>query len=123
MERLIGPAKWLTDALKHDPGQRSLADVTARIAAGDAQLWTGKRCAVVTEWIIYPNRKAVNVWLMGGDIKELLGPMLERIEAWATEQGASEIFGGASWRPGWLKTLRKAGFEPQWIMVSKELTR
>lgn len=114
---------WIEAALAKDPGGRSIDEVRAYVAAGEAQLWPGERCAAVTEWFEFPRFRGLNVWLMGGDIKELLGPVLERITTYARLHGATRLYGGAYDRPGWRKALGRVGFEPQWTVFTKELAQ
>jgi hypothetical protein len=123
LETWVRCKPWIEAALRHNDGGYAPADVWARIEAGRAQFWPGARCAVVTEWMSSPRRNTLNIWLMGGDLEELLGPMLTAIEAWAVANDAEQIVGGAYDRPGWIKALGRAGFNPKWIMFSKELSR
>lgn len=112
---------YIEDALAHSGATHVIEDVEAGIERGELHFWGGRRCAVVTEWLIYPRAKRLNIWLMGGDLRELLGPMLHAVEAWAKENGATELVGGAVNRTGWERALAASGFAPRWIMLSKEL--
>jgi hypothetical protein len=113
--------RFIEDGLQHDAGERTIDEVAAFILADEAQFWPGARCAVVTEWFHFPRFKALNIWLMGGDLRELCGPVLERIAAYATDNGARQLFGGAYDRPGWGRALQASGFEPRWTVFSKDL--
>ena len=61
-----------------------------------------KNSAMVTEFVIFPQNKAMNLLLCGGDYKEL-EEMLPSIEAF--EAGCKRLYGGG--RKGWLQTKTK----------------
>jgi hypothetical protein len=106
-------------ALTHAGGTHDIDDVAALIARGRAHFWPGERCAVVTEFFDYPRLKACNLWLLGGDLRELMR-MRPVIEAWARAQGCSRMLGGGP-RRGWGRLLAPLGYRPDWIIYRKEL--
>lgn len=98
--------QWLVPAL--EGGRRTMADVARAIGEGKAQLWPGKACAMVTEVHTFPTGKALQVWLAGGDMAELMA-MQAGVEAWGRLVGCSEVI--IEGRKGWERTLKPAGFE------------
>lgn len=110
---------WLMAALEHDGGFNTIEDVETRIAAGDAHFWPGKRAAGVTEFMAFPRCKALNFWLVGGDLDELLDHMMPAAEAWARTQGCTKTV--AFGRRGWKPKLAERGFSEGWTVFVKEL--
>jgi hypothetical protein len=96
----------------------SVADVCALVERGDAHLWIGKRCVIVTEFFVAPRLKALNFWLLGGDLKELLA-MAAAVEAWAKQCGCTHAFGAG--RKEWGRVLRRHGYRPTHVTFEKEL--
>jgi hypothetical protein len=111
---------YIEAALKQAGGTHAIDDVVQRIAQGGAHFWPGRRCAVVTEFYDYPRLRACNLWLLGGDLRELMR-MRPAIEAWAETQGCTRILGGGP-RRGWARLLEPAGYRSQWIIYAKELS-
>ena len=114
-------APWLAQALHHAGDTHKLEDVWALIASGDALLWTTPRSAVVTQIVVFPRRRVLDVWLAGsalGGLSEVLG-LLPAAEAWARERGIVEVI--LTGRLGWSKVLRHLGFSEQAIIVKKNI--
>jgi GNAT superfamily N-acetyltransferase len=111
---------YVEAALADAGGTHAIEDVACLIGAGRAHFWPGRRCAVVTEFYDYPRLRACNLWLLGGDLRELLR-MRPAIEAWAQAQGCTRILGGGP-RRGWARVLAPLGYRPEWIIYHKELS-
>ena len=111
---------FIEAALTRAGGTHGIDDVARLIADGKAHFWPGRRCAVVTEFYDYPRLKACNLWLLGGELKELLA-MRPAIEAWALSQGCVRILGGGP-RRGWARLMAPLGYRPGWIIYCKDLT-
>jgi GNAT superfamily N-acetyltransferase len=111
---------YVEAALVRAGGTHGVEDVERLVAEGRAHFWPGRGCAVVTEFYSYPRMKACNLWLLGGDLKELL-QMRPAIEAWARAQGCTRILGGGP-RRGWERVLRPHGYRPEWIIYCKDLS-
>lgn len=109
---------WIEAALKYTLGTHTIEDVEAGIADGRYQFWAGARSAIVTEIISYPRLKALNYWLIGGDLRELKY-MERRISAWARGHGCSRAIGVG--RKGFQRVFEEHGFKPQWWFVCKNL--
>jgi hypothetical protein len=91
-------------------GILTIRDVLDKVAAGQAQLWPGRNSAAVTN-----PEKAFNLWLAGGDMRELL-QMLEAAEAQAKAQGFDCVTVSEA-RPGWDRVLAKLGYVPHRSLV------
>ena len=110
---------YLEAALKQAGGTHDIEDVARLIEQGRAQFWSGARCAVVTEFYDFPKLRALNVWLLGGDLKELLA-LEPTVEAWARGQGCARMLGGGL-RAGWVRALAPRGYRPGWTIYCKDL--
>lgn len=95
-------------------------DVLELIAAGNVQCFPGPASVVITEICSYPRRKTLNIWLAGGNLREIeaMEPM---ILEWGRAQGCdTATFTG---RRGWARTFltRKAGWSEALVMFAKDL--
>jgi len=88
----------LLKALAQGYGSHTEDDVLVRIAAGDYKLWTWESAALVTYFVDYPRFKALNMFIYGGDLKELASKQAE-VEAYAVRSGAKRCLAGG--RVGW----------------------
>lgn len=88
---------WILPALKPDDGTE--AELLADIIAGRATLWTGARCAMVTQFVTEATGKCVHAWLAGGDLNEIVA-LVPGIEAFARTGGCTHatVMGRAGWR-------------------------
>jgi hypothetical protein len=112
---------YIEAALAESRQTHGPADVLLAVGSGRAHFWPGARCAVVTEFWEAPRLKALNFWLLGGDLKELL-VMRPQIEAWAIGQGCKQaIGGGVHDRRGWGRVLESGGYRPRWTIYEKDL--
>jgi hypothetical protein len=105
---------WLLEALKLCDGSHSEEDVLAGLLQSHYQLWPGKNSAIVTEVNVTPRLKAVNFWLVAGDldeVKSMEAPILE----WARSIGCTKAL--ASGRRGWERAL------PHWAVKSVTIGR
>ncbi|HEX4198751.1 MAG TPA: hypothetical protein VHZ26_15040 [Caulobacteraceae bacterium] len=96
-----------------------IEDVEAALARGEAVLWPGERCALVSEFVSYPSgERASQVMSAGGDLGEILA-MVPGMEAFARLNGcAISIVEG---RRGWERVLKPAGYEFLSIKLRKTL--
>lgn len=110
---------WLEAALEFDGGHYGIDDVLLEVAQGTAQFWPGRNCAGVTQFWTFPRAKALNYWLAGGDMRELVDDMLPCVEAWALDQGCDKII--ISGRTGWARVLKPLGYSTVWVAQAKDL--
>ncbi len=95
----------------------TIKDVEDKISNGLFHLWAGKESALVTEFVIFPKHKVLNLLFCGGDYNELV-EMLPSIEAFARAAECKRLYGGG--RKGWSRKLKHLGFEEE-HMIRKEL--
>jgi hypothetical protein len=111
--------KYIADALEYCNGTHDLQDVADQIARGELQLWPANETALVSQVITYPKRKAIHIFLAGGNIDELIN-MEESVFSWAKMQGCDMLtFSG---RLGWSRSkLKQRGYKTDHMMMVKEL--
>ena len=77
---------WIEAALEYSGGTHDFIDVAEGIYKGTMQLWPTPRGCIVTEIVVYPRKKVLNVFLGGGELDQIL-EMHEDVIAWAKAQG------------------------------------
>ncbi len=108
---------WIEKAVKHQD-MYSIEDVEEQIRKGIFALWPGKNSAIITEIVVFPQIKTLNILFCGGDYSELQSIVDTSIEQFAKQLGIKRLYGGG--RKGWLRKLKGKG----WIsenLISKEL--
>ena len=108
---------WIETALERSGGHNTWDEVCAGIRSGKMQLWPAERGCIITEIVVYPNTKALHVFLAGGELDEIL-QMTENVKEWAKLQGCS--FASFDGRFGWQKPLEKLGWKPHSITMHLE---
>ena len=106
-------------ALPYARGTHTIEDIEDGIASGHFVFWAGEHSAIITEIIEYPRARVLHYFLIGGDLKELVGFMEPRITAWAKSQGCHAVSGAG--RPGFERAFAKSGFKPAWRVIFKEI--
>jgi hypothetical protein len=89
---------WIEAALEYSGGTHAFEDVADAITEGRMQLWPAPDACMVTEILVFPRRKHLNVFLAGGKL-ERLHDMWPSLTEWARAQGCHAIT--ASGRRGW----------------------
>ena len=107
---------YIEEALRYQ-GSYTIDHVEDKISNGLFHLWAGKESALVTEFVIFPKHKVLNLLFCGGDYNELV-EMLPSIEAFARAAECKRLYGGG--RKGWSRKLKHLGFEEE-HMIRKEL--
>ena len=108
---------WIEAALKRSGDLNTWDEVVAGIHSGRMQLWPEPEGCIVTELVVYHNRKALHVFLAGGKLGEIL-QMTESVKEWAKLQGCS--FATFDGRFGWQKPLETVGWKPHSITMHLE---
>ena len=98
---------WIEDALEYCNAPPSYSDIFQSISEGRMQLWPAPRGCMVTEIVIYPRKKVLNIFLAGGELDQLLD-MNSDMNAWAKQQGCTG--GTLTGRVGWKKVLEPMGW-------------
>lgn len=108
---------WLLEALQHSTNadERGLLD---GFVDSSYVLWTGTNSAAVTQNMQWDNRPVCILYLVAGDLSEILGEGQKVISTWAKANGceAFVLFG----RKGWERVLVPHGFEFSSIVMFKE---
>jgi hypothetical protein len=107
-------------ALDVGMGTHEFDDVIAGCLDGRYQAWEGERSLVVTEIVEYPRLKAVHAWLAAGDLDEIFGPIMQRVEAFGRANGCVRLTGNG--RHGWTRAGKAVGFECPWSVISKDIS-
>lgn len=121
-------APFLERALKHDALHGwTLDDVRREVEAGRAHFWrwpddiyAEARAAAVTQFVGYPRFRALNYWLLGGDMVSIR-EMLPLVEDWALTQGCTRFMGEG--RPGFARAFAKDGYRAVSTTYLKEVSR
>ena len=109
---------WIEDALEYCGGTHKFDDIVEAIYAKRMQLWPGPRGCIVTEIVIYPRKKVLNLFLAGGELDQIVD-MNNDITAWAVQNGCSA--GTMSGRIGWKKVLEPLGWKQMYTTFQKEV--
>ena len=108
---------WIEAALDRSGDLNTWDEVVSGINSGRMQLWPAEQGCIVTEIVVYHNRKALHVFLAGGKLDEIL-QMTESVKEWAKLMGCS--FATFDGRLGWQKPLEKIGWKPHSITMHLE---
>lgn len=103
--------------MEYSGGTHNFDDVEAGLALGKMQLWPAPKGCIVTEIVVYPRKKVLNVFLGGGELDQLLD-MHEDVIAWSKAQGCVALT--ITGRYGWKKPLTKHGWKPLHASYVKE---
>lgn len=99
---------WIEAALEYSGGTHTFEDIEKGIQESRMQLWPAPRGCIVTEIVVYPRKKYLNVFLAGGELDQILD-MDTDVKAWAKQHGCDAAM--MSGRIGWKKPLAKLGWE------------
>jgi len=110
---------WIEAALPYCYCTHTIEDVERQIAEGRLQFWPGERCAVVTEIVDYPRLRALNFFLVGGDLNELIEQMEPAIVEWARRLGCTRI--AQTGRKGWGRVLAPLGYQTTLSVMIRDL--
>lgn len=85
---------FLLPAIACTNGTHTVDDVLLMLGAGQLTLWPGAKAALITEIEQKPRMKVLNVFLGGGDVRELI-QIENRLVDFARAQGCTRITGGS----------------------------
>lgn len=109
---------WIEAALEYGNKTHTFQDVVEGIAEGRMQLWAAAEGCAVTEIVVYPRKKVLNIFLAGGKL-DSLREMAPDMRRWAEAQGcASATLTG---RRGWVRALAKDGWRELWTTLETEI--
>ena len=109
---------WIQSALDVGHNTHDVEDIEDLVFQGNCQLWAGPDGCVVTNVLEYPNYRALDIWLCGGELEQIMD-MLPDIERFAEYINAKRIT--SCGRPGWLKLLEPHGFSKGLLCVNKDI--
>ena len=109
---------WIEAALEYSGGTHIYEDIVAGVASGRMQLWPTPKGCIVTEIVVYPRKKVLNIFLGGGELEQLLD-MHKDVIAWSKAQGCEALT--MSGRFGWKKPLTAHGWKPLHASFVKEI--
>ena len=109
---------WIEAALVHCNGTHEWDDIVAGIASSKMQLWAAPRGCIVTEIVVYPRKKVINIFLAGGELDQIMD-MEHDIGQWAKSHGCTG--GMMTGRLGWKKPLTENGWKLQHVSFHKEI--
>ena len=99
---------WIEAALEYSGGTHDFIDVAEGINKGTMQLWPTPKGCIVTEIVVYPRKRMLNVFLGGGELDQILD-MHQDVIQWAKAQGCTALT--MTGRVGWKKPLAKHGWD------------
>lgn len=115
--------EWIRAAVE-PTGLYEIGDVERAIAQGRMHFWPGRHCAAVTEFIFYPDCKALNIFAGGGTrgkaLKELGGELEPALERWARACGCKKIIAFGI-KPGWAPVGAALGYRHLWTVMTKDV--
>ena len=109
---------WIEAALVYTGGTHHFDDIVKNIALGTMQLWPSPRGCIVTEIVVYPRKKVLNIFLAGGELDQIL-EMNDDVKAWAEANGCTAAT--MAGRIGWKKPLAEYGWKPLHSSYAKEI--
>jgi len=109
---------WIEAALEYSGGTHNFHDIAEGLVEGRMQLWPSARGCIVTEIVVYPRKKVLNIFLGGGELDQLLD-MHDDVIAWAKDRGCESLT--MTGRFGWKKPLKAHGWQPLHASYSKEI--
>lgn len=109
---------WIAAALEYSRGTHTVEDVEHGILSGRFHLWPAARGCLVTEFIEYPQKRVLNVFLGGGELDQLTD-MHDAVEAFARAAGCKAVL--IQGRRGWARVWRDQGFKPVATVLEKEI--
>jgi len=98
---------WIEAALEYSGGTHDFIDIAEGIYKGTLQLWPSPKGCIVTEIVVYPRKRMLNVFLGGGELDQILD-MHQDVIQWAKAQGCTALT--MTGRAGWKKPLAKHGW-------------
>ena len=110
--------KWIQGALDKGNDTHDFEHIVQGVLAGDMQFWANDRCCAVTEIVVYPKKKVIHGFLVGGNL-DGLSELHENAIKWAKELGCTDFT--MLGRRGWLKVMPEYGWEDlnQNVMVKR----
>lgn len=106
----------LLPALAMCDGTHNEDDIILMLRAGKMKLWRAGSSGMITEEVAYPRFRAINIFIAGGSLKELM-PLKEQLIVHAASLGCKRItalFAHSGWTAFWgdeFKTIGSASYK------------
>jgi len=119
-EEMQRTMQMILDAMPSLGGTHDFTDIIQLIMDGMITLWISDNSFILTEVVSYPRMKAVNMFMVGGDLEELLG-FDDILTEYGKHHGCSRLEGWA--RPGFAKnrSMKALGFYKHKAVVYKDI--
>jgi hypothetical protein len=98
----------IADALEYDPSY-SVEAVLNEVSEHRAELWIRERSIAITNVMEKPNVRQFHIWIVAGDLEELMNEIYPHLEHRARGLGCGIMT--VSGRRGWIRKLKPHGFE------------
>jgi len=108
----------IESALVYSGGTHTYEDIVRGIEENKYQLWPGLNATVLTEIIVYPQKRIIHCFLAAGDLREI-GAIRTWAEEWARREGIDAVT--LTGRPGWEKVLANDGYVKASVSLEKDL--
>lgn len=99
-------------------GTHTWDDLVRRCKEGNAQIFWNEHGAWVTEVVPFPQTKHLNVWVVAGELPEVM-ELQEKVKAFGREQGCTRMTAVA--RKGWKNVAREYGWSEPAVVLTQEL--
>lgn len=107
---------WIEAALKGSGW--TYDEIMAGVGRGEFFLFEDPEGCMVAEFITSPRHRVFHVFAAGGSMAAI-ERLLPVVEVFGKSAGCD--IGGATGRKGWVRYLKRYGYEPAPVAVSKEL--
>jgi len=121
LDELMRCRKWIEDALDYSEGTHIFDDIVAAVLTGRMQLWPAENCCAVTEITHYPRKKAIHVFLLGGNLEGILD-LEESMAEFGGVNGCSAMTGAG--RPGWERVMTRRtdnGWKRSFVVIERPI--
>lgn len=108
--------KQIESALKYSGGTHLFEDIVEAVSEGRMQMWVNDATIAITEIIVYPRKKCLNVFLAGGN-RDRLFEMIDSAWEWGRGNGCTAMT--LAGRKGWMRLMKQHGFEPTLYVMEK----
>jgi|TARA_Y100000289_G_C3929553_1_gene155552 hypothetical protein len=109
---------WIQAALERGQNTHLFSDIVDSVKRGHMQFWPAEDACAVTEIIEYPRKKALHIFLAGGNMETIVD-MNESAEHFARLNGCTIM--SVAGRKGWQKILSGKGYKPYVTSLAKEI--
>jgi len=116
--QLLRCRRWIEDALEYADGSHTFEDIVREVLLGRMHLWYGDNGCAVTEFVVYPRKKVIHVFLAGGDMQQILD-FEESAAAWGKANGCTGMT--IAGRRGWSKVLGKHGWSDKFLVMGRKI--